>query len=115
MQEFTKVMKALSDPNRVKIVKMLQHRVLCVCEIRAALGLAQSTASKHLKVLESAGLIERRVEGRIHRLFAVLDPLRQAEEWLGQRRAFWEHQLESLRDFVDGPTPSSDPSSESDS
>lgn len=57
MREFLKVMKALSDPNRVKMVKMLQHRVMCVCEIKAALGLAQSTASKHLKILEEAGLI----------------------------------------------------------
>lgn len=63
MQEFTKVMKALSDPNRVKIIKMLQHRVLCVCEIQATLGLAQSTASKHLKVLEEAGLINSEKEG----------------------------------------------------
>ena len=50
-------MKALSDPNRVKMVKLLQHKVMCVCEIQAALGLAQSTASKHLKILEEAGLI----------------------------------------------------------
>jgi len=57
MREFIKVMKALSDPNRVKMIKMLQRRVLCVCEIKAALELAQSTASKHLKVLEEAGLI----------------------------------------------------------
>jgi ArsR family transcriptional regulator len=57
MRAFTKVMKALSDPNRVKILKLLQRRVLCVCEIQAALGLAQSTASKHLKILEEAGLI----------------------------------------------------------
>ena len=57
MRDFIKVMKALSDPNRVKMVKMLQRRVLCVCEIQAALGLAQSTASKHLKILEEAGLI----------------------------------------------------------
>ncbi|MGD9367121.1 MAG: metalloregulator ArsR/SmtB family transcription factor [Desulfobacteraceae bacterium] len=63
MREFIKVMKALSDPNRVKIVKMLQHRVLCVCEIQAALELAQSTASKHLKVLEEAGLISFTKEG----------------------------------------------------
>lgn len=63
MREFIKVMKALSDPNRVKIVKMLQRRVLCVCEIRAALELAQSTASKHLKVLEEAGLISFTKEG----------------------------------------------------
>ena len=63
MIEFTKVMKALSDPNRVKIVKMLQERVLCVCEIQAALGLAQSTASTHLKVLEEAGLISSEKDG----------------------------------------------------
>jgi len=58
MQDFIKVMKALSDPNRVKIVKMLeQKKKMCVCEIRAVLGLAQPTVSKHLKVLEEAGLI----------------------------------------------------------
>ena len=63
MREFIKVMKALSDPNRVKMVKLLQRRVLCVCEIKAALGLAQSTASKHLKILEEAGLITYSKEG----------------------------------------------------
>jgi len=63
MKEFVRVMKALSDPNRVKIVKMLQRRELCVCEIQAALGLAQPTVSKHLKILESAGLVEKRKDG----------------------------------------------------
>ncbi|MCE5242079.1 MAG: metalloregulator ArsR/SmtB family transcription factor [Syntrophobacteraceae bacterium] len=57
MKEFCKVMKALSDPNRVKILKMLQHRPLCVCEMREALGIAQPTVSSHLKVLEDAGLV----------------------------------------------------------
>src|SRR4030042_896613 len=63
MKAFLKLMKALSDPNRVKMLKMLQRRVMCVCEIQAALGLAQSTASKHLKILEEAGLIDYRKEG----------------------------------------------------
>lgn len=57
MRDFIKVMKALGDPGRVKIIKMLQRRELCVCEIREALSLAQSTVSKHLKILEEAGLI----------------------------------------------------------
>lgn len=57
MREFIKVMKALSDPNRVKVIKLLQRRILCVCEIQSALGLAQSSVSKHLKILEEAGLI----------------------------------------------------------
>ena len=63
MDEFINVMKALSDPNRVKMLKMLQHRVLCVCELRAALQLAQPTVSKHLKILEKAGLVSRKKEG----------------------------------------------------
>jgi ArsR family transcriptional regulator len=63
MKEFIRVAKALSDPNRVKIIKMLQRRVLCVCEIREALGLAQSTASKHLKILEDAGLVASSKDG----------------------------------------------------
>ena len=60
---FIKVMKALSDPNRVKIVKLLQHRSLCVCELQAALQIAQPTVSSHLKVLEDAGLVTSRKEG----------------------------------------------------
>lgn len=63
MQEFIRVMKALSDPNRVKMVKMLQHRRMCVCEIQAALDLAQSTVSKHLKILCDAGLVGYKKEG----------------------------------------------------
>ncbi len=63
MKQLIKVMKALSDPSRVKIVKMLQHRVMCVCEIQAALDLAQSTVSKHLRVLEDTGLLSHEKEG----------------------------------------------------
>lgn len=58
MEEFIRVMKALSDPNRVKIVKILQRKPkMCVCEVQAAVGLAQPTVSNHLKVLEEAGLV----------------------------------------------------------
>ncbi len=63
MKKFIKVMKALSDPSRVKIIKMLQHKEMCVCEIREAIGIAQSTASKHLKLLEEAGLVVYRKDG----------------------------------------------------
>ncbi len=57
MKKFIKIMKALSDPNRVKMMKMIQSRPFCVCEIKTALGIAQSTASKHLKILEEAELV----------------------------------------------------------
>jgi ArsR family transcriptional regulator len=63
MKEFIKVMKALSDPNRVKIVKMLQKGTMCVCEVQAALEISQPTVSKHLKILEGAGLVDRKQKG----------------------------------------------------
>lgn len=56
-------MKALSDPTRIKIIKMLQRRKMCVCEIQEVLGIAQSTASKHLKILEEAGLATYKKDG----------------------------------------------------
>lgn len=63
MNDFIKVMKALSDPNRVTILKLLQHRVMCVCELQELLGIAQPTVSKHLKQLEKAGLVSSYKEG----------------------------------------------------
>ena len=58
MKSFLKVMKALSDPNRVKIIKLLQQKMMCVCELQGALMIAQPTVSKHLKILEEAGLVD---------------------------------------------------------
>lgn len=63
MKDFLKVTKALSDQNRVKILKMLQQKKMCVCEIQAALDIAQPTVSKHLKVLQDAGLVDYQKDG----------------------------------------------------
>jgi len=63
MKAFTKVMKALSDPNRVKIAKMLQHKAMCVCEIQEALGISQPSVSKHLRILGEADLVDYRKDG----------------------------------------------------
>ncbi|MBW2028055.1 MAG: winged helix-turn-helix transcriptional regulator [Deltaproteobacteria bacterium] len=63
MKDFIKVMKALSDPNRIKIIKMLQHKMMCVCEIKEALQISQPSVSKHLKILEDAGLVDFKKDG----------------------------------------------------
>ena len=63
MKPFLRVMKALSDPNRVRVVKLLEERSLCVCEIQKVLGLAQPTVSSHMKILEDAGLVNRERQG----------------------------------------------------
>ncbi|MDQ7031797.1 MAG: metalloregulator ArsR/SmtB family transcription factor [Desulfonauticus sp.] len=63
MKSFLKVMKALAEPNRVKIVKMLEGGEMCVCQVQKALNLSQPTISKHLKILEDAGLVLSRKQG----------------------------------------------------
>ena len=63
MKDFIRVMKALSDPNRVKILKLLQQKTMCVCELQGALQIAQPSVSKHLKLLEEAGLVDYKKEG----------------------------------------------------
>lgn len=64
MRAFIQVMKALSDPSRTRIIKLLQRNDLCVCDITRRIGLAQPTISKHLKQLENAGLVVSRKSGK---------------------------------------------------
>lgn len=91
MKQFIRVMKALSDPNRVRIIKILEKKELCVCELRDLIGLAQSTVSKHLKVLEDAGLVDYRKESSwfIYRLSE------------GEESEYARVMLKNLKDWLD--------------
>ncbi len=60
----SRIFKALADQTRLKILGLLEVREMCVCEIMVALGLTQPTASYHLGLLENAGLIKDRKEGK---------------------------------------------------
>jgi ArsR family transcriptional regulator len=62
LRRYEAVMKAVADPTRVRILKMLQPGELCVCQIIAVLALSPSTISKHLFLLKSAGLVNDRKE-----------------------------------------------------
>lgn len=64
MRDQLKVFKALGDKNRVRIVKMLEGKPMCVCEITAVLKLAPSTVSKHLSLLHEAELIQDKKDGK---------------------------------------------------
>lgn len=64
MKEMVRVFKALSDVNRIRILKMLEVRPLCVCEITEVLKLATSTVSKHLSILRDTGYIVDDKEGK---------------------------------------------------
>ena len=66
MQPFLAITKALSDETRVRALLSLREGELCLCQIIELLGLAPSTVSKHMDLLEQAGLIKRRKQGRWH-------------------------------------------------
>ena len=58
MRELVKVFKAVADKNRIRILKMLQHKKMCVCELSAVLGITRPSVSRHLSLMKEAGLVE---------------------------------------------------------
>ena len=69
-------------------------------ELGSPFDVAQPTISKHIKVLEKAGLVQREIDGRVHRFRLVRRPLDEAEGWIKRHKQFWENTLERLEDFV---------------
>ena len=64
MRKVVKIFKALSDSNRIRILKMLEEKPMCVCDIKDVLGLANSTVSKHLSLLRDAEFISDEKDGK---------------------------------------------------
>jgi DNA-binding transcriptional ArsR family regulator len=64
MRDFELAMKAVGDPTRTRILKLLEGGGLCVCQVQAVLGLAPSTVSRHLTILKLAGLVIDRRDGK---------------------------------------------------
>ena len=64
MKILLKSLKALADGNRLRIIRLLMDRPRCVCELQAALGIAQPTVSKHLSILEEAGWVDKQRQGK---------------------------------------------------
>jgi DNA-binding transcriptional ArsR family regulator len=88
---------ALSDGTRRSIVHVLARgEPRSAGELGRRFRSAQPTISKHLRVLEQAGLVARSVEGRIHRFRLRRQPLRDAEQWLARHQAFWRGAVTQL-------------------
>ena len=91
---------ALSDQTRRDILNRLALGASSVTELAEPYEISLNAVSKHLKVLEQAGLVSRTVEGRVHRLALNAAPLRDAEEWVARYRSFWEARLDALEQFL---------------
>jgi DNA-binding transcriptional ArsR family regulator len=92
---------ALSDPSRRAILQKLERGERRVTEIAGPFAVSLNAVSKHVKVLERAGLVRRRVRGRDHYISLAPAPLQEASRWIDQYRAFWEPRLDALESFLE--------------
>lgn len=92
---------ALSDPTRRRILNRLQQGSATILEIAEPFDMSLNAVSKHVKKLEAAGLVSRRVEGRVHRCSLNASPLSEATEWLETYREFWSQALNGLASYVE--------------
>jgi len=101
MRDFMAITRALSDPNRVRVLLALRRHELCVCQITELFGLATSTVSKHLSILSNAGLVVSRKTERwvYYRLADWKSPVvvREALDWVHKSLANAEEYADDLK------------------
>jgi DNA-binding transcriptional ArsR family regulator len=92
--------RAVAHPIRREIVERLAHGSATVGVVSRGLGVSKPTISKHLKVLERAGVVVRRVEGRTHQLDLNVAPLAEAAEWFDRQRVVWTRMFDAADDLL---------------
>jgi len=98
--QLDEVFGALADPTRRAILSRLTKGDALVTELAEPFEMSLSAVSKHVRVLERAGLVNRTVVGREHRCALSPRPLRAAADWVEHYRAFWETRLDALEQFI---------------
>jgi len=91
---------ALADPTRRGILEHLAGGGRCVTDLARPYRMSLPAVSKHLRVLENAGLVRRKRDGRVHRLKLDAKPMRQAQAWIEKYRKFWEENFDRLDDYL---------------
>jgi DNA-binding transcriptional ArsR family regulator len=91
---------ALSDPTRRAILTRLAQGQATVTELAEPFPFSLPAISKHLRVLESAGLLQREIDGRIHRCRLAPEPMKTAAQWIEHYRVFWEKQFDALAQYL---------------
>ena len=91
---------ALADPTRRRILEHLAHGDRCVTDLARPYSMSLPAVSKHLRVLENAGLIRRRRKGRVHSLKLEAKPMQQAQAWIEEYRKFWEESFDRLDEYL---------------
>ena len=98
--ELDRIFFALADPTRRAILQGLTRRPATINEIARPFPVSLNAVSKHVMVLERAGMLRREIKGREHHCWIEPRPLREADEWLEHYRQFWEQRMDALEAYV---------------
>lgn len=94
------VFGALADPTRRRIMERLARGEHSAGELAEGFAMSQPAISKHLRVLERSGLLERTIVGRVHRCRLAPEGLESAREWVERQERFWNESLDRLDDYL---------------
>lgn len=92
---------ALADPTRRRILAQLAEGDECVTDLAKPHSMSLAAVSKHLIVLEKAGLVKRHKKGRVHSLALEAKPMQEAREWIDRYRRFWEGNLDQFAKYLE--------------
>jgi DNA-binding transcriptional ArsR family regulator len=99
-ERLDRIFGALSDRTRRALLVRLSRQAAKISDLAEPFHMSLPAVSKHLRVLERAGLVRRTIDGRVHRCSLDAAPLEEADEWLARYRVFWLASLHSLARFV---------------
>ena len=99
-RELNRTFAALADPTRRRLLEHLAGGDHCVTDLARPCRMSLPAVSKHLRVLENAGLVRRKRDGRVHRMRLEARPMQQAQAWLEEYRTFWEASFDRLDDYL---------------
>ena len=99
-QNLDRVFFALSDATRRGILARLAQSSTTIGELAEPYDMSKPAISKHMKILENAGLIERVINGRQHQCTLTTAGLKTAEDWLNFHRRFWESRFDALSNLL---------------
>ena len=94
------VFSALADPTRRRIIERLARKPLTVGQIASEFTISQPAISKHVRVLEDCGLVQREVEGRVHTLNLSPEAMEAAAGWIEKQRRYWNAALDRLEKLL---------------
>ena len=95
------VFSALAHPTRREIVERLSGGAATVGEVSRDFGVAKPTISRHLKLLEQAGVVSRVIDGRTHRLALRPDTLAETSKWIERQRTRWEALFDVVGEYLE--------------